>query len=141
DVLETLLPHRQPHIELSVFDNLVLAERLTGTIRPGLAGRTAFLTDKPDRTHGRGYYTGFALRVTADQGETELGDGGFTTWTAQLTHAVAPMTDFTGSRRPALPGTGPAPISNRATIGWHGFLFPLVRRHRMRCCTMSARTG
>ncbi|MGH3281504.1 MAG: hypothetical protein ACRDNW_20535 [Trebonia sp.] len=41
DVLETLLPHRQPHIELSVFDNLVLAERLTGTIRPGLAGRTA----------------------------------------------------------------------------------------------------
>ncbi len=86
DVLETLLPHRQPHIELSVFDNPVLAERLTDTIRPGLAERTAFLVDKPDRTHGRGYYTGVALRITADQGKTELGDGGLTTWTAQLTH-------------------------------------------------------
>jgi hypothetical protein len=86
DVLETLLPDRQPHIELSVFDHPVLAERLTDTIRPGLAGRTKFLIDKPDRTRGRGYYTGFALRIAADQGETELGDGGFTTWTAQLTH-------------------------------------------------------
>jgi hypothetical protein len=86
DVLDTLLPHRQPHIELSVFDNPVLAERLTDTVRPGLAERTALLIDKPDRAHGRGYYTGFALRITADQGETELGDGGLTTWTAQLTH-------------------------------------------------------
>jgi hypothetical protein len=85
EVLETLLRHRQPHIELSVFDNPVLAERLTDTIRPGLADRTALLIDKPHRTHGRGYYTGFALRITADYGETELGDGGLTTWTAQLT--------------------------------------------------------
>ena len=86
DVLESLLPHRQPHIELSVFDNPVLAERLTDTIRPSLADRTALLVDKPDRTRGRGYYTGFALRITADQGRTELGDGGLTTWTARLTH-------------------------------------------------------
>jgi hypothetical protein len=86
DVLETLIPHRQPHIELSVFDNPVLAERFTDTIRPGLAGRPAFLVDKPDRIRGRGYYTEFALRIAGDQGETELGDGGLTTWTAQLTH-------------------------------------------------------
>jgi hypothetical protein len=86
DVLETLLPHRQPHIELSVFDHPVLAGRLTDTVRPGLGQRTAFLIDKPGRTHGRGYYSGFALRITADQGDTELGDGGLTTWTAQLTH-------------------------------------------------------
>jgi hypothetical protein len=86
DVLETLLPHRQPHIELSMLGNPVLAERLTDTIRLGLAERTAFLIDKPGRTRGRGYYTGFALRITADQGGTELGDGGLTTWTAQLTH-------------------------------------------------------
>ncbi|HEV2371616.1 MAG TPA: hypothetical protein VGS19_05535 [Streptosporangiaceae bacterium] len=26
------------------------------------------------------------MRITADQGETELGDGGLTNWTAQLTH-------------------------------------------------------
>ena len=86
DVLETLLPHRQPQIELSVFDNSVLAERLADTIRPGLTSRTALLVDKPDRTRGRGYYTAFALRITADQGQTEIGDGGLTTWTAQLTH-------------------------------------------------------
>jgi hypothetical protein len=86
EVLQTLLPHRQPQIGLSVFDNPVLAERLADTIRPGLAGRTALLADKPDRTHGRGYYTGLALRITANQGEIELGDGGFTTWTAQFTN-------------------------------------------------------
>lgn len=86
EVLQTLVAHRQPHIGLSVFDNPVLAERLADTIRPGLADRTALLTDKPDRTHGRGYYTDFALRITADQGETELGDGGVTTWTAQFTN-------------------------------------------------------
>lgn len=55
-------------------------------VRPGLTNWTALLADKPDRTHGRGYYTGFALRITADQGESELGDGGLTSWTAQLTH-------------------------------------------------------
>jgi len=86
EVLETLIPHRQPRIELSVFDNPMLAERLTDTIRPGLADRAALLVDEPGRTRGRGYYNGFALRITADHGDTELGDGGLTTWTAQLTH-------------------------------------------------------
>jgi hypothetical protein len=85
DVLQTLVAHRQPRIELSVFGNPVLAERLADTIRPGLADRAALLADNPDRTHGRGYYADFALRIIADQGETELGDGGFTTWTAQFT--------------------------------------------------------
>jgi hypothetical protein len=86
DVLQALLPHRQPHIELSVFASPVLAQRLADTIRPALTGQAALLVDKPDRAHGRGYYTTFALRITADRGETELGDGGLTTWTAQLTH-------------------------------------------------------
>ena len=86
DVLEALLPDQQPHIELSVFDSRVLAERLADTIRPALAGQADLLIDKPDRTHGRGYYTGLALRITADHGEAELGDGGLTTWTAQLMH-------------------------------------------------------
>jgi hypothetical protein len=80
----TLIPHRQPRIELSVFDNLVLAERLTDTIRPSFSDRAALLADAPGRTRGRGYYNGFALRIAAD-GETELGDGGLTTYTAQLT--------------------------------------------------------
>jgi hypothetical protein len=85
DVLEALIPHRQPRIELSVFDNPVLAERLIDTIRPGLSDRAAVLVDDPGRTRGRGYYNGFALRIAADHGETELGDGGLTTYTAQLT--------------------------------------------------------
>jgi hypothetical protein len=41
--------------------------------------------DKPGRTRGRGYYAGFALRITTGPGEADLGDGGLTTWTAQLT--------------------------------------------------------
>lgn len=85
-VLQTLIPDREPQIELSVFDSQVLTERLDDTIRPGLADRAALLVDKPDRARGRGYYTAFALRITAERGRTELGDGGLTTWTAQLTN-------------------------------------------------------
>jgi hypothetical protein len=84
-VLHDLIPHRQPRIELSVFDNPVLAERLADTIRPALGAGTALLVDAPERTRGRGYYSDIAMRITADQGRAELGDGGLTTWTAQLT--------------------------------------------------------
>jgi hypothetical protein len=85
-VLQTLIPHRQPRVVLSVFDAPVLADRLADTVRPALAGpAAALLADEPDRTRGRGYYAGFALRIEADHGDTELGDGGLTTWTAQLT--------------------------------------------------------
>jgi hypothetical protein len=85
DVLETVIPGRRPRVELSVFDSPVLAERLADQIRPALAGRAALLADEPERTQGRGYYTGLALRIAADDGEAELGDGGLTDWTAQFT--------------------------------------------------------
>ncbi len=85
NVLETLIPHRQPQVELSVFDDPVLAERLADTVRPALGAGAALLADKPDRTRARGYYARFALRITADDGQAEIGDGGLTTWTAQLT--------------------------------------------------------
>ena len=65
EVLETMVPHRQPRIELSVFDHPVLTERLAGTVRPGLAEHAAYLVDEPGRTRGRGCYAGFALRITA----------------------------------------------------------------------------
>jgi hypothetical protein len=55
---------------------------ITDLARP----RAAFLVDAPHRSRGRGYYCGFALRITAGRGETELGDGGLVTWTAQLTN-------------------------------------------------------
>jgi hypothetical protein len=85
DVLDALIPHRRPRIGLSVFDSPMLADRLADTIRPGVGRHAAFLIDQPGRTHGRGYYTGLALRITEEQGGTELGDGGLTSWTAQLT--------------------------------------------------------
>jgi len=85
DALDSLIPDRQPRIELSVFGDRVLAERLADTVRPALGGRAALVADNPHRSHGRGYYTGVALRITADHGTIELADGGLTTWTAQLT--------------------------------------------------------
>jgi hypothetical protein len=84
EVLSTLIPQHQPGIELSVFDGPVLAERVADTIRPALGGRAALLLDRPDRSRARGYYTNFAMRITAGDGAIELGDGGLTTWTAQL---------------------------------------------------------
>jgi hypothetical protein len=83
DVLEDLLSPQRPRIEVSVFAGPVLAERLADTVRPALGARAALLADEPGRTRGRGHYTGLALRITSGDG-TELGDGGLTTWTAQL---------------------------------------------------------
>lgn len=57
---------------------------LADTVRPALGDQAEFLVHRPNRSHGRGYYSAFALRITADHGEAELGDGGLTTWTAQL---------------------------------------------------------
>lgn len=84
DVLAAVLPGRAPGIELSVFGSAVLAERLADTVRPALGNHAALLADQPERAQGRGYYTGLALRIAADGGAAELGDGGFTSWTAQL---------------------------------------------------------
>jgi hypothetical protein len=40
------------------------------------------LTEDPDRQHGRGYYERGAIKLHVDG--TEIGDGGFTDWTARL---------------------------------------------------------
>ena len=73
---------------MTVFDDPVLAERLADTVRPALASSTVPLVDDPGRVQGRGYYTSAALGIRATDpvtGETvDLGDGGFTTWTAQM---------------------------------------------------------
>lgn len=84
--LELLVPDRAPVLELSVFDDPVLAERLHDTVLPALAApSTVSLVEDPARTRGRGYYSGLALRICLDGGASEIGDGGLTTWTAQLT--------------------------------------------------------
>jgi hypothetical protein len=84
DVLQTTLPHRAPQIELTVFDHPVIAARLADTIESSHRGKLVRLIEDPTRTRGRAYYAGLALRLSADAGETEIGDGGFTSWTAQL---------------------------------------------------------
>lgn len=59
-------------------------ERLADTVRPALDGGAVPLVDEPERSRGRGYYTGCALRITVLGGSLEIGDGGLTDWTARL---------------------------------------------------------
>jgi hypothetical protein len=61
-------------MEFTVFDDPALGERLRAAKLPAV--------EDTERQRGRGYYAGAALRITVDG--REVGDGGFTTWTAQL---------------------------------------------------------
>ena len=72
---QVLAPVTGARVRYTIFGSQVLRERIAELACPLLA-------EEPERERGRGYYTGAALRITA--GELELGDGGFTTWTAQL---------------------------------------------------------
>ena len=78
DYWRRVLPRQvEPRLLYTVFDSPVLRERITDTVAPAVP-----VTEQPEREHGRGYYVEAALRISA--GEGEIGDGGFTTWTAQL---------------------------------------------------------
>lgn len=60
---------------------------VTAAAAAALAGAEAVeVADAPQRRSGRGYYTGLCFKVQAAFGgpELEVGDGGFTDWTAQL---------------------------------------------------------
>ena len=87
--LGDLLPDRQAVIEFSGFDSPVVVERFHDTVLPalGTVPRTVVIEDHPERQRARGYYSAGAVRVTVDASgeQTEIGDGGFTTWTAHLT--------------------------------------------------------
>lgn len=83
-VLAELAPTAEPQLRLTTFDDQVVRERLTDTVRPALDGGVVPLLDEPERTRGRGYYTGCALRITLLGGSLEIGDGGLTDWTARL---------------------------------------------------------
>lgn len=67
-----------PRLMYTVFDSPVLRERIGDTVAPAVD-----IAERPDRQHGRGYYVDGAIRIAAGDGD-EIGDGGFTTWTAQL---------------------------------------------------------
>nr|WTA69783.1 hypothetical protein OHB51_11740 [Micromonospora sp. NBC_00855] len=83
-VLAELAPAAAPQLHITTFDDRVIRERLADTVRPALAGDVVPLVDEPERSRGRGYYTGCALRITALDGGLEIGDGGLTDWTARL---------------------------------------------------------
>jgi hypothetical protein len=80
-VLADLAPDADPDLRFTAMDSPVVQERFSDTVLPRLTGSVP-VVDEPGRERGRGYYTDAALRITA--GGAELGDGGFTTWTAQL---------------------------------------------------------
>lgn len=80
--LSELAATAAPRIEVSVCDDPVMAERLLDTILPA-ADPTVPVVDVPGRERGRGYYTNASMRLTL--ADTEIGDGGLTTWTAHLT--------------------------------------------------------
>ena len=83
--LESLAATREPQIELTVFDQPVLAARLADTVLPGCRSDAVRVIEDPSRERGRGYYAGLAMRLSLYPGELEIGDGGLTSWTAQLT--------------------------------------------------------
>jgi hypothetical protein len=78
-----------------VTETTIRVTLLDPAFEPVLDHVTAALADRPGvrvipdptRESGRGYYSGLCFKVhglTAHAGEWEIGDGGFTDWTAQL---------------------------------------------------------
>jgi hypothetical protein len=85
DVLVRLRVREAVTLSVTPFGGGVLAERLTDEVLPTLAARGVAVRLDSDRTHGAGYYDGgVALSIDAAGPEGQLGDGGATTWTAQL---------------------------------------------------------
>jgi hypothetical protein len=86
-VLAALVPSVPVRVHLAVYNNPVLRERLADTVGPALRdGPELSIVDGPEPGRLPEYYRDAALKVFADVGDgaVELGDGGFTTWTAQL---------------------------------------------------------
>lgn len=86
DVLLDLIPTARPRIELTCWPGSSVTERIWDSVSQWVAeeGLTTFVVDAADRTQGRGYYDGVALRISALDGAVDLGDGGLTPWTARL---------------------------------------------------------
>ena len=87
NVVRAVLPETAIRLELTAWDP-VLGERIRQGVLTEFEGDQAVtVVEDPTRERGRGYYSLGALRIVAQtpEGELELGDGGFTDWTAQLT--------------------------------------------------------
>ena len=66
-------------LTFTTFAPTAVRERIDDHVRPAL--KVSF-TEDPERDKGSNYYAGTALGVGV--GDAELGDGGFTRWTAEL---------------------------------------------------------
>jgi len=91
--LGDLLPDRLSTISYTVFGFPPLRERVDDTVLPALAPIPAAVTieEDPAMQRARGYYERGALRIDIaavageqEEGQHEVGDGGFTDWTARL---------------------------------------------------------
>lgn len=69
----------EAQLTFTTFAPTAVRERIDDTVRPAL--KVPF-TEAPERDKGSNYYAGTALGVGV--GDAELGDGGFTRWTADL---------------------------------------------------------
>jgi hypothetical protein len=79
-----LLPGHRIRISYTTFGFPPLAERIRDTVMPALSPLPANVTvdEDPARERARGYYERGAIQISVGGGE--VGDGGFTTWTAGL---------------------------------------------------------
>jgi hypothetical protein len=69
----------QAELTFTTFAQTAVRERIDDTVRPALEVEFA---EDPERDKGSNYYSGTALGIAV--GGAELGDGGFTRWTAEL---------------------------------------------------------
>lgn len=86
--LGELLPAGRTAISYTVFGFRPLGERIRDTVLPALEPLPdgVSVEEDPARQRARGYYQRGAIRIDAGQDGrmAELGDGGFTDWTARL---------------------------------------------------------
>ena len=86
--LSEALPARRAALRYTVFGFPPLRERIRDTVLPALQPlpRGIVVDEDADRQRARGYYERGAIRIDAeaDGGWHEIGDGGFTDWTARL---------------------------------------------------------
>ncbi|NEA36458.1 hypothetical protein G3I17_33130 [Streptomyces sp. SID13031] len=69
----------EAQLTYTTFARTAVRERIDDTVRPALK---VDLSEDPERDKGSNYYSGTALGIGV--GGVELGDGGFTRWTAEL---------------------------------------------------------
>jgi hypothetical protein len=83
DMLTPLLGAGGLVITCSTYGDAALARQILEEVGPEVPS----LIEDPEREHGRGYYAPASIKIMARgaEDEQEVGDGGFTDWTARLT--------------------------------------------------------